>query len=124
MDEAIVDSELLTVKGNTRMLKMALMNLLKNAIYYSSKEHATVTLKRGQNTIDIVIANDGAPIQDTEQDKLFSHLFRGENSRGKKGFGIGLVLVRRIITLHNGIVSYRLVDGYNTFRVSIPIDKP
>ncbi len=123
MDEHIVDSELLTVKGNVRMLKMALMNLLKNAIYYSTKENASVTLKRGQNTIDIVIANDGAPIEDGERDKLFSHLFRGGNSRGKKGFGIGLVLVKRIISLHNGTVLYHLADGYNTFHVSIPIDR-
>jgi signal transduction histidine kinase/cell division protein FtsL len=121
MDEAIVDSELLTVKGNIRMLKMALMNLLKNAIYYSTDNKASVTLKPGKNAIEILIANDGDPIMESEQDKLFSHLFRGQNSKNKKGFGIGLVLVKRIILLHGGTVFYQFTNRYNTFSISIPI---
>ena len=124
LDERLVESELLTVKGNTRMLKMALMNLLKNAVYYSVQGSALVTLQRGNNSIEIIIANDGESILPNEQDKLFSHLFRGENSRNKKGFGIGLVLVKRIVKLHHGSVAYKLEEGLNQFIVSIPIAQP
>ena len=45
MDESITDSEVLTVRGNSRMLKMVFFNLIKNAINYSSKEPPVIQLK-------------------------------------------------------------------------------
>jgi signal transduction histidine kinase len=122
LDDNIDSSEMLTIKGNSRMLKMAIMNLLKNAINYSEKEVPNVELKHKNQSIYIDIVNDGGLLTEEEEVRLFTHLFRGENSRNIKGFGLGLVLTKRVIALHNGHIQYsKTADNKNCFTVSLPL---
>lgn len=122
IDGSIEESDRLTIKGNSRMLKMAFMNLLRNALSYSEVEIPVVEIRSGEETITMIFSNDGIPIQEGEVQKLFTHMFRGGNSEGKKGFGLGLVLVHRIIRLHSGTINYELLgDQRNSFRISFPI---
>lgn len=122
IDESIENSERLTVNGSSRMLKMAMMNLLKNAFSYSDTEIPIVELRSEDGFISLIFSNDGAPILENERSKIFTHLFRGENSSNKKGFGLGLVLVHRIITLHQGTIEYTFAyERMNTFIIKLPL---
>jgi signal transduction histidine kinase len=122
MDQSIEDADLLTIKGNSRMLKMALMNLLRNAVNYSNSERPLIELSPSHKNIHIRIYNDGSPIEKNEQDKIFTHLFRGSNSKNKKGFGLGLVLVYRITMLHKGTISYEFTSqSKNLFTLTLPL---
>ncbi|MGC3946712.1 MAG: hypothetical protein QM762_19700 [Chryseolinea sp.] len=61
-------------------------------------------------------------ITENEQAFLFRHFFRGANSRGKRGFGLGLVFISKILSLHKGTVTYAAQDGdLNTFSVLLPL---
>lgn len=121
-DGAIEMAEKLTIKGNNRMLKMAFVNLLKNAVNYSDKLNPALELNSSGQTLCIKLYNDGGVIADNDRKNLFTHLFRGENSTGKKGFGLGLVLVQRIVKLHNGEIFYTVThDGRNCFVVYLPV---
>lgn len=118
MDSSIEESDRLTITGNSRMLKLAFMNLLRNALQYKDAETPVVEICSDSEGVSVMISNDGAPIREEEVKQLFTHLFRGENSRALKGFGLGLVLVHRIILLHNGTIGYKLrEDGKNCFTV-------
>jgi signal transduction histidine kinase len=122
MDESLDSSDRLTVNGNTRMLKMALLNLLKNAVNYSDNQKPFIKILSATGAIVINFINNGPILAAEEQERLFRHLFRGSNSKQIKGFGLGLVLVHRIVTLHNGFVSYSVTsDGQNCFSVRLPI---
>lgn len=122
IDGSIENSEKLTVSGSSRMLKMAMMNLLKNAFNYSNIEVPIVELNSENAFISLIFSNDGLPILESERSKIFTHLFRGENSSNKKGFGLGLVLVHRIITLHRGKIGYAFTtDSKNTFTIKLPL---
>ncbi|HEY8397742.1 MAG TPA: HAMP domain-containing sensor histidine kinase [Flavihumibacter sp.] len=100
----------LVVQGNEMLLKQAFLNLFNNCITYSNNGRATVEIDTSEdNAIRIVVLNTGKPVAEEEQKYLFTHFFRGENSRTKLGFGLGLVLTKKIIELHNGSIFYESI---------------
>jgi len=121
LDESIENSAALSIAGNQRMLKMALMNLLKNSISFSENNSSILRLFPLQNVVCVDIINNGATLSEADQAKLFRHLFRGQNSKNIKGFGLGLVLTERIIKMHGGTISYTIKDGMNCFSTSLPL---
>lgn len=119
IDEHMAEPEL-TVRGNSRMIKMAVMNLVRNAVNFSGKLKPAIDIKNAGQEIQIIISNDGALIDDEDREMLFKHLFRGKNSHSVKGFGLGLVLAQRIIRLHKGLIVYRVSEGMNNFVLTLP----
>lgn len=111
----------LIVTGNRRLLTAAFSNLLTNAIHYSSDGRVKIQITANVFNVNVGITNAGETIADTELPFMFQHFFRGENSRGKRGFGLGLVLINRIITLHAGTVAYQKDNNLNIFRIKIPL---
>jgi signal transduction histidine kinase len=121
-DSSIEDEKMLTVSANPRLLKAAMSNLMLNCSQYSFDGSAKIILSVDDKSLQIEYINNGIPINVEEQQYLFQHFFRGENSKGKKGFGLGLVLVHKILTLHNGGINYT-VEGTNTnkFTMFLPL---
>jgi signal transduction histidine kinase len=71
--------------------------------------------------ITLQFKNRGNTIQDNERQYLFKHFFRGENSKGKRGFGIGLVLANKVAQLHSGVIRYDSPEKEkNIFEVVLP----
>ncbi|AHM58455.1 integral membrane sensor signal transduction histidine kinase [Flammeovirgaceae bacterium 311] len=112
----------LTVLANDRLLKAALSNLMINCMQYSNDNKAKIAIKTAPDKLQIDFTNNGAIISDKEHSFLFQHFFRGENSKGKRGFGLGLVFVHKILALHRGEISY-VSETYNsnTFSISLPL---
>ncbi|RYD59078.1 MAG: HAMP domain-containing histidine kinase [Sphingobacteriales bacterium] len=122
MDESLDTSERLTISGNTRMLKMAMLNLLKNAVNYSDNKKPFIEIRSAGCDIELDFLNNGQVLPVEERERLFRHLFRGSNSNDIKGFGLGLVLVHRIVTLHSGSIIYSVLpDGQNCFEMKLPL---
>jgi signal transduction histidine kinase len=120
LDENVQDAGELTLPGSERMLKIAFINLLRNAIEYSTDKQVKVELNLNQSTVDIAISNNGEVLTQEEQLKLFGHFFRGNNSRKKAGIGLGLVMTARIIELHQGKVNYAIsANQLNFFHVQL-----
>jgi K+-sensing histidine kinase KdpD len=118
----IEDENHLMLFANVRLLKAALTNLMLNCIQYSDDEKARITIGNKTERIEITFENKGAVISKNETQFLFQHFFRGENSKGKRGFGLGLVFVKKILALHNGSISYsKLNEHSNIFTISIPL---
>ncbi|MBS1537676.1 MAG: HAMP domain-containing histidine kinase [Bacteroidetes bacterium] len=115
------DESTLIIPVNNRLLTSALMNLATNSMYYSETNTSKITIIPTDTTIRIEFQNHGKNISQAEQEYLFQHFFRGENSKGKRGFGLGLVLVSRIIELHHGQIHYQTPEpGNNLFIVELP----
>jgi len=109
------------VSGSKLLLYQAFQNLLINCVRYSDNAKAWITIDCSQvDQLFITISNQGLPITAEEQKLLFQHFFRGENSRGKAGSGLGLILTQKIIYLHKGEISYHNEGCLNTFRVGLP----
>lgn len=112
----------LTILGSTRLLKAAFTNLMLNSIGYSTDHEAEIKIIPGASQLQIDFINHGPIIAAEEQKFLFQHFFRGENSKGKSGFGLGLVFIHKIIAQHHGQISYH-TDGktLNNFSVTFPL---
>lgn len=109
----------LSVKGNDALLRSACKNLIKNAYQYSTDKCVSITLETAAGNVSIHIDNNGPVLTPSEQDRLFIPFFRGANAMGTKGFGLGLLIVSRIVQLHNGSISYAVPHpGKNRFTVT------
>lgn len=108
---------------NKMLIKQAFQNLLSNCISYSNNSTAQIEIDCNlDDELIILITNTGKTVSEGEQIYLFNHFFRGENSWGKTGFGLGLVLAQKIIALNSGSISYSSSsDNLNVFKISFPL---
>lgn len=120
LDESIVSEELLSIKGNQRLLRLAVMNLAANCIRYSDNQKAKFRIYVKDHELCLDAVNSGEIIRDHEKQFLFQHFFRGENSKEHRGFGLGLVLINKIITLHQARITYSSKGNMNIFTLGFP----
>lgn len=117
-----MNEESLMVKMNSILLKQAFSNLLSNAIAYSTQNTAEVCFMiNSNNQLQIQFTNTGNPIKEEEEKFLFKHFFRGKNSNEKAGQGLGLILTKRIIEIHQASISYERKDNLNLFEITFPL---
>jgi signal transduction histidine kinase len=110
------------VNANTRLLRAAILNLMQNCIQFSTDKRAAIKMKHTSTALIVEFDNAGPALSENEEHYLFQHFFRGANSVGIRGFGLGLVFVHRILKLHNGIIEYqRISPQANRFIVSLPL---
>jgi two-component system sensor histidine kinase ArlS len=100
----------LEIKGNKNLLEIAISNVLKNACVYSDNKQAKVVISTQDDSLIISISNTGNTLNENEQKILFQPFMRGENSKGTSGFGLGLRIVQRILTLHKATITYSIPD--------------
>jgi signal transduction histidine kinase len=119
---SIPEEDNLLVKGNETLLRSAIRNLIKNAYQYSNDRSIHIFLKAGRDKIEISVENKGDLITLEEREKLFIPFFRGTNSMERKGHGLGLAIVQRILDVHKGYVSYESI-GNDVNRFTITLNK-
>ena len=122
IDEHIESEQGLIIAGNKKLLRLAIMNLVMNCIQYSSNGRAIIAIYNQSNQLIIEFINLGPTILEEERQYIFQHFFRGKNSKGKRGFGLGLVLINKILLLYKGETSYDSIhDTTNIFRIKLPL---
>lgn len=103
------------VWGNAHLLKTALLNLLDNAAKYSNGQPVALCLEMDTNErCRIRIEDQGIGLAPGEEDRVLMPLVRGSNVQAIDGFGIGLTLAHRIITLHQGKLTFHPRSGGGT----------
>lgn len=101
------DPNRLILNVNEMLIRQAFQNLFNNCIAYSSNSKAEIKIDTtSDRELKILISNAGKPVSKEEEKYLFNHFFRGDNSWDKMGFGLGLVLAQKIISLNSGEITY------------------
>jgi signal transduction histidine kinase len=90
-----------TIQGNNYLLFIAISNILKNAIKFSNNHIVSLRLYLQNNTPVISIRDSGIGIGKEDLQKIFQPFFRGANTFGYAGYGVGLSLADKIFRLHN-----------------------
>ena len=117
------DENRLIVHVNQVLIRQAFQNLLSNCAAYSDQLKAEIKLDcSSEKKLKVSIINKGTPISAEEEKLLFNHYFRGENSRNKAGFGLGLVLTKKIMELSGASISYsNPEEKLNVFELRCPL---
>jgi signal transduction histidine kinase len=96
-------------------------NLLDNAIKFTP-EGGIVRLSAHANHPDTVIevSDTGVGIPSHDMDRIWDRLYRGDRSRSQKGLGLGLSLVKAIVTAHEGSIDVVSGTSGTVFSLSLP----
>ena len=114
----------ISVSADPDLLSFAIYNLLTNAVKYSPKR-TTVSLtamERGDH-VSISVLDQGPGIAPAEQRKIFERFYRVERDRSVKeeGTGIGLALVKEIVSQHHGRIEVDSREGGGSrFTIVLP----
>ena len=93
------EQHLLETDNFRELVGTALLNLIDNAIKFSSATSATITLTQDQGRAVVIVRDDGPGIPDADREKIFDLFFRGPSVRHIPGHGVGLSLTRQIMEL-------------------------
>jgi signal transduction histidine kinase len=92
------------VRGSRSLLVVALGNALGNALKFS-KDAVVMTIGESTDEVIVRVDDDGPGVDAAQRQRVFDHLYRAPEQRGRAGHGIGLALVAHITELHHGQVS-------------------
>ena len=107
---------------NANLMEQALVNLIANAVKYTTdgKAEKKVTIRMSNpdtESILVEVMDEGPGIPCVHQNRIFERFYRVDQSRNAQtgGTGLGLAIVKHIIQLHQGTVSLKNIkDNTNT----------
>lgn len=112
-----------TLRADESLLRMALSNLLANALRFTPPGGTValaITPSDHGRTV-VTVADTGCGIAPEHLAKIFDRFYRVEAARSSGGAGLGLALVRTIMTLHHGTVTATSQVGRGTtFHLEFP----
>ncbi|MBK6407528.1 MAG: CHASE2 domain-containing protein [Holophagales bacterium] len=110
------------VLGDEGFLARVVDNLVGNALKFSppSSPVRLAVTRRGSDAL-LSVTDGGPGIPEAERERVFGRFVRGSGTGGSEGLGLGLSLVREVVTWHRGRVSVRSADGTGSvFEVVLP----
>jgi PAS domain S-box-containing protein len=117
----------LIITGDGLRLEQVLQNLVQNAIKYSPAGGPVVVgVEQQGQTVCVAVSDQGVGIPQEALPNLFQRFYRAANvdAGGIKGLGIGLYVVKEIVTLHGGTVTVDSSEGLgSTFTICFPLGK-
>ena len=94
------------VQGDPASLEVAITNLLENALKYSDGREVTVSVDSAGDEALVRVRDRGVGIDPADLPYIFERFYRGHNNNDhRRGFGLGLSIVRGIVTMHGGRVD-------------------
>ncbi|MDP3899870.1 MAG: ATP-binding protein [bacterium] len=117
----------LNIKIDPDLMHYIIDNLVSNAVKYT-QANGRVRVKVEKNKLKVIIsvADNGMGIPKSQQNKIFSKLFRADNvvSKDADGTGLGLYIVKSIVELIGGQISFKsAINKGSEFRVYLPLSK-
>jgi signal transduction histidine kinase len=99
--QAQLDGTAVSVRGDPRLLRRMLRNLLENAQRHGAPP-VRVQLERRADAVQISVCDAGPGIPAEERERVFEPFYRRKQSGANSGAGLGLALVRQIARRHGG----------------------
>ena len=97
-------------------------NLLSNAIKFTENGGVSLTTDYDNGVLKLIVEDTGTGMTEEEQQRVFSAFERLANAAAKDGFGLGLSIVQRIVTMLGGTIRLESEKGKGSrFTVGIPM---
>lgn len=100
--------EKLEASHDANWLGEAIYNILENSVKYSPPD-SVIRVSAVQNEMytQISVSDQGIGITEGEEGQVFQRFYRGKETDGQPGFGLGLYLSREIVLMHGGFIRAR-----------------
>ena len=119
------EEDTMFVRADADALHRVIYNLCENAIKFSHVgAQFRVAIRYKENGLFLEVYNEGSGISAEDLPNIFDRFYKSDKSRGldKKGVGLGLYLVKTIITAHDGTITADSVEGkYCRFVAELPL---
>jgi len=101
------------ISGDRDKIKQVIINLLSNAVKFTPAHgKISINLKEADDNVILRIEDTGIGIKQEDLPYIFERLYRGDKSRHEiEGSGIGLTIVRNILTLHKADIEVESKEG-------------
>jgi signal transduction histidine kinase/CheY-like chemotaxis protein len=97
-------------------------NLLSNAIKFTENGGVSLTTDYNNGVLKLIVEDTGTGMTEEEQQRIFGAFERLSNAAAKDGFGLGLSIVQRIVTMLGGTIRLESDKGKGSrFTVEIPM---
>jgi two-component system, OmpR family, sensor histidine kinase RstB len=119
-DDVQLEGAVISVRGDARLLRRLLRNLLENARRHGAPP-TRVRIARDGNAAVVTVWDSGQGVPPSEFENVFQPFYRPKDARNRAGTGLGLALVRQIARHHNGDARCAVMeDGRSCFVVTLP----
>ncbi len=97
-------------------------NLFSNAIKHGKCSLIEIVVKRQEEGVSVFVSNNGFAIPEKELPFLFERLYKCDFSRSESGNGLGLAIVRELVTAMSGDITVKSIPGgKTTFCILLPL---
>jgi len=106
------------VRGDENLLRSAIENIIRNAIYYTHPDteirvaltHANVA---GLRSIQLTVSDRGPGVPASDLEQIFKPFYRVADARDRQsgGAGLGLAIASRVVALHHGTIRAANREG-------------
>ena len=97
-------------------------NLLSNAIKFTEDGSVSMAMAYDDDMLKLIVEDTGTGMTEEEQQRVFGAFERLSNAAAKDGFGLGLSIVQRIVSMLGGTIRLESDKGKGSrFRVEIPM---
>ena len=103
ISKSLVKTGFLEVIADKRKIIQVIVNLLDNAIRFTS-ESGKILISTSQNDgmVEVVVEDNGTGISAEEQKHVFERFYKVDTSRSGSGTGLGLAIAKHIVMAHEG----------------------
>ena len=118
-----LDLEEIQIIAAEHMIQEVWLNLIHNAIKFSYPDSLIgIVLKKQSDRVLVIISDHGIGIKEEDKPRIFERFYKGDKSRTKDGNGLGLVIVKKIIEMSHGSISFVSSQNEGTaFNVELPL---
>ena len=111
------------VPVDARRVEQVLVNLLHNAIKFSTEGHKIIlAASQEESQVVFCVEDFGAGIPDQDLDRIFERFYKTDQARSSGGTGLGLSIAKHIVEAHQGQIWAESTYGEGSrFFFSIPI---
>ncbi|MEK4425580.1 HAMP domain-containing sensor histidine kinase [Solibacillus sp. FSL K6-1523] len=119
-----MELEPLNLYGSEPFIVHAIDNLISNAVKYSEPgTEISVTGKIIEGQIELIVQDEGHGISEENITRIFEPFYRADESRSTPGTGLGLVIVKQVVEMHDGTIAVQSEKGIGTkFSMTFPIE--
>jgi len=103
----------LQIYGDKTRFRQVMINLLQNAVKYSSEGSIQIIVEENSDDCTIMVKDEGVGIQEDDLTRIFERFYRVDKARSRDvgGTGLGLAIVKHILEAHNSKIEVKSKYG-------------